>query len=101
MTIKLKCNGCERVIDSDKKPSIFSPLTCSECNGKFEQVDESTPVSEGNSEEEEEEEEYESEEESTGLGICPFCEREIKKVIHNGSLACCPECNKVLGVMEW
>ena len=111
MTIKYKCKKCERVVESDSKSSIFSPLTCSECNGKFKQVDESTPLSEGNSEEEEEyeSEEEEDEEEELDTVICPHCNQEIDEVIqkslkiNEGSceLASCSKCNKILGVIEF
>ena len=74
---------------------------CSKCNEKFQQVDDSTPLCEGNEEDEEGEE--------LDTAICPHCNEEIEEVIqkslkvNNGSceLACCPKCNKVLGVIEW
>jgi len=101
MTIRLKCKGCKRVIDSDKKPSIWSSLTCSKCEEKFKQVDDSTPLYEGNKEGDEDEE--------LDTVICPHCSEEIDKVIQKSlkindsycELASCPKCNKILGFIEW
>ncbi len=101
---KYKCEDCERVIKA--KRSLFKTI-CEKCEGGMVRVDDNESLFEGKKEKEvinKDDDDWKPDK-----AICPFCEAEITKVIQRSleindtrcELICCPECNKIFGLLEW